>query len=92
MDNLLVIIIITLMGAVAGTFVPYVIKVYQDPDISFDVNYGYALLLSIFVAVFGIVPDEVPVLTIKIMLGAFLTGYGLQSIINKAVPYAKVRS
>ena len=90
MDNIIIVGIILFLGAVMGTLIPYMIKVYKDPKIKFDINYGYALVVGTAVTVLGILPDNVPELTIKIVATAFLTGYGLQSILNKMVPESTV--
>lgn len=86
MDNVTIVSVITLFGAAAGTFIPYILKVWKDPEVSFDMNYGYALLLSIVVQVATLLPDEVPVMNMKVLIMAFAQGYGIQSIVNKAIP------
>ncbi len=86
MDNVTIIGIVTIIGALMGTLVPYLIKVYQDKNITFDMNYGYALVLGIIVQVVALIPDDVAVLTLKVILNAFAAGAGVQMFINKAVP------
>lgn len=85
MDNETIIGLVTLFGAVMGTAVPYVLKCWQDPSISFDVNYGYALFFSMMVQVIGLMPDYVPIVNMKVILIAFAAGYGIQSMINKGI-------
>ena len=85
-DNVTIIGIVTMVGALMGTLVPYVLKVWQDPEVSFDINYGYALVLGVVVGIIALIPDEVPVITLKVILIAFAAGYGMQSMANKLVP------
>lgn len=77
---------VTILGALMGTLVPYVLKVWNDPEMAFDVNYAYALVVGIIIQVVALLPDNVPALTIKTVIAAFGTGYGLQTLINKATP------
>jgi len=86
MDNGIIIALVMFLGTLMGTLIPYALKVWKDSTVEFDINYGYALIMSMIVTVFGMLPDSVPVITVKIVVSAFLTGYGMQSLINKAVP------
>lgn len=86
MDNVTIVGIVTLLGALAGTFVPYVLKVWKCPDTKFDINYGYALALGALIQVIALIPDDVPTLTLNVVLTAFAAGFGVQAILNKAVP------
>lgn len=85
-DPTTVIGIVTVLGALAGTVVPYVLKVWKDPEITFDANYAYALVLGVIVQVVALLPDNVPALTLKSVVAAFAAGFGLQTLINKATP------
>lgn len=86
MDNVTLVSIVMFAGALMGTLVPYWLKAWQDPNISFDLNYGYALALNVIVQVVALMPDNVPVMSFKVIATAFATGYGLQSIMSKFVP------
>jgi len=85
MDNVTVIWVVTLAGAFMGTIVPYALKAFKDPTLSFDINYAYALVLGIIVQSVGLIPDSVSDLSMKVIMTAFVTGYGAQSIINRVV-------
>jgi len=86
MEPTTVIGIVTVLGALMGTIVPYVLKVWADPEITFDVNYAYALVIGVVVQVVALLPDNVPALTVKGIITAFGAGYGLQTLFNKVTP------
>lgn len=86
MDETTIIGMVIFLGALAGTLIPYILKVYRDPAIKFDINYGYSLIITTLITVFGMLPESVSELTIKVIATAFLTGYGLQSLLNRLVP------
>lgn len=86
MDNTTIVLIITMIGAVSGTLIPYIIKVWKDPALEFDPNYFYALVMGIVIQAVALVPGDVPVLSIQIMVNAFAAGAGIQMLLNKAVP------
>ncbi len=86
MDNTTIITIITLIGAASGTIIPYIIKTWKDKAIKFDGNYAYALVIGMVIQAAALIPDEVAAITIKGAIMAFSAGYGLQSMINRAVP------
>lgn len=86
MENTLIIAAVTLFGAASGTIIPYLIKTWEDKEMEFDWNYAYALVLGMFLQVATLIPDSVEVLTAKALIMAFTSGYGLQSLINRAVP------
>ncbi len=86
MDNTTIITGIMLVGAASGTVIPYALKAWQDSTLKFDMNYAYAMVISMVIQVATLIPDSVPTLTIKSGILAFSAGYGLQTMINKAVP------
>ncbi len=86
MDNTTIITGVTLIGAASGTVIPYVIKTLQDKTIKFDANYAYALVIGMVIQAAALIPDEVTAITVKGAILAFSAGYGLQSMINRAVP------
>lgn len=86
MDNVTIVSITMLVGAIMGTAIPYILKVREDPEIKFSAIYFYTLLLNILIQVAVLIPDKTPELTFKVILTAFTAGFGLQAIINKAVP------
>lgn len=86
MEPTTVIGIVTILGALMGTIVPYAIKAWQDSNITFDVNYGYTLVIGVIVQAVALLPDDVPALTVKGILTAFGAGYGIQTLFNKATP------
>ncbi len=86
MDNTIIIGIVMIIGALMGTLFPYVLKVWKDPKIEFDWNYGYALVVTVLIQVAVLIPDDVPVLTFKVLITALAAGYGMQSFISKGVP------
>lgn len=89
MEPTTVIGIVTILGALMGTIVPYAIKVWQDTEITFDMNYGYTLVIGVVVQVVALLPDNVPALTIKGILTAFGAGYGIQTLFNRVTPKSK---
>ena len=86
MDNTTIIGLVTVIGALAGTLIPYILKVFKDPNVEFDINYGYVLVLGVIIQAAALIPDSVPGITLKVIVTAFASGYGLQTIINKGVP------
>jgi len=86
MDNTTIITIATLFGAASGTIFPYLIKTWENKEIEFDGNYAYALVVGIIIQVAALIPDSAPTISVKVIITAFTAGYGLQSLINRAVP------
>ncbi len=86
MEPTVVIGIVTLVGALMGTLVPYVLKVWKDPAITFDVNYAYALVIGVVIQVAALMPDNVSALTIAAIVNAFAAGVGVQTLLNKVTP------
>ena len=86
MEPTMVISIVTIVGALMGTIVPYALKAWKDPEITFDVNYGYTLIIGVVVQAVALLPDNVPALTLKGVITAFGAGYGLQTLFNKVTP------
>jgi hypothetical protein len=78
--------IVTIFGALMGTLVPYVLKVRKDPALTFDINYAYPLIINVVLQTVYLLPDDVSTLTVKGIIAAFGTGYGLQSLGNKLTP------
>jgi hypothetical protein len=85
MENIMIVAIITVMGAMLGTYIPYLLKVREEPETKFDVKYAYTLFFNLLLQALVLVPDTVPDLTYKVVLTAFMAGWGAQAIINKVV-------
>lgn len=89
MDSTTITAISTIGGAVAMTIIPYLMKVWQSPDIKFNLNYFYSLLIGLVVQIGALLPDDVSTVTIKSLIVAFGSGAGIQALLNKAVPKPK---
>jgi hypothetical protein len=68
-------------GALCGLVIPALLKMQEEGQ-TFKMSYLYGLCISVVVAAFALIPDEVEV-GFKPLAMLFLAGIGMQGIINK---------
>lgn len=86
MDETMIAIIAIVAGAVCATIIPFLLKRLNNPEAgAFDFSYVYALILTIIVSAFAILPEpELIDTTFRGIFTLFLAGLGLEGVINKA--------
>jgi hypothetical protein len=81
MDTQIIAFAVIMAGALCGVIIPYLLKM-QEEEVKFDMSYIYAMILSLVVAAFAILPDTVEI-AFKPLFALFLAGAALQVILNK---------
>lgn len=86
MDETIIAFVAILVGAVCATIVPFLLKRLNNPEAGvFDLSYVYALVLTLIVAAFAILPaPELIDVSFRGIFTLFLAGLGLEGAINKA--------
>jgi len=77
------------VGGTLGLLIPYLTKVYDDPETSFDMTYFWGLLMTLLIGAVGFVPDDPSSLAPKILMGLLVKGFGIQAAVNMAVTRIK---
>ena len=80
MDTQIIAFIAIMVGALCGVIIPYLLKARKE-DIKFDMSYLYAMILSLALAAFAILPNTVEI-AFKPLFALFLAGTGLQVAAN----------
>ena len=82
MDTQIVAFAVIMAGALCGVIIPYLLKV-QEEGIAFNMSYIYAMVISLVVAAFAILPNTIEI-AFKPLFALFLAGAALQVVANKA--------
>jgi len=72
------------IGGILAVVIPYVCKVIDDPETSFNFSYFAALVIGMVFAAMALVPDPVPDLVGRQIALLIMAGYGIQSVANTA--------
>lgn len=81
MDTQIIAFLAIMVGALCGVIIPYLLKAREE-GIDFNMSYIYAMVISLVVAAFAILPDTVE-LAFKPLFALFLAGAALQTVVNK---------
>jgi hypothetical protein len=73
-----------LAGGSFGVLLPYIFKVVQDPNITFDYAYFWSLILSTCVAVTAFIPKNIP-FDIVTAITVFFACVGVTVPANKTI-------
>lgn len=86
MEPYIVFLVAVLAGGVARVVVPYLLKVYFNPDTKFDVLYFYNLVVAMLLSVVTLIPDGDGVeVTLRLVITLFLAALGMTDATNRAV-------
>lgn len=69
-------------GAFCGMVFPYLIKVWDEKDVKFEMGYFYSLIISAVIAAVALIPAEI-VLSPQYYMSLFLAGIGVQTVVAK---------
>lgn len=72
-----------ILGGVLGTIAPYLIKIWQEGWIKFDISYFYGMCVSMVLTVWGLVPTTGG-FDWQTCLTVFFAALGINQVINKA--------
>jgi len=71
-------------GAICGVFIPYLLKKMENPDgPGFKISYLYAMMITLIISSFAIIPETVD-MSFRGIMTLFLAGLGLEGVLNKA--------
>jgi len=74
---------LALVGGLFAIILPYLLKVWKDENLKFDITYFYALVVSTLISVGGLVP-ETDVFDLRTAVNVFLAALGLAGALAKA--------
>ena len=86
MENTIIAFAAILVGAICGVIVPFLLKRLNNPEAgAFDFSYVYALILTIVISSFALLPEpELIDTSFRGIFTLFLAGLGLEGVMNKA--------
>ena len=77
-------LLVVLAGGVTRVVVPYLLKVYFNPDIKFDMVYFYNLLVAMVLSVVTLIPNGGST-DLQALVTLFLAALGMTDITNRTV-------
>jgi hypothetical protein len=78
-----------LLGGLCRVIIPYLLKVYADPSLKFDIIYFYNLVVSMILSVIVLIPADGGVPDLRALVALFLAALGMTDVTNKAVKAAR---
>jgi hypothetical protein len=85
MEPYVMYLIAVLLGGICRVVIPYLLKVYQDPTIHFDMMYFYNLVVAMVLSVLVLIPAEIGPPDLRVLVTLFLAALGMTDATNKVV-------
>ena len=66
-----------------GMVLPYLLKVREDPDVTFDISYFYTLVATALFGAVALIPVEITP-SPQFWVALFMSAFGTQTLFSKA--------